>query len=48
MATTDRIVAVSNPPGRLRRKGTLRVRIAKTINVCVARDSRNHPVWNST
>jgi len=42
------VVKVNNPPGRLRKNGTLRVRVAKMINVCVARDSTNQPVRNSS
>ena len=35
------------PLGRLRRKGTRRVRITNTTSVCVASDSTSHPLWNS-
>ena len=44
---TEKVVAVSKPSGLLRRNGTLRVRIAKTISVWMASDSTNQPVRNS-
>jgi len=44
---TEKVVAVGKPSGLLRRNGTLRVRIAKTISVWVASDSTNQPVRNS-
>src|SRR6185437_6063667 len=45
--TTAKTATVNARDGRLRRKGTRRVRMANTISVCVARDSMNHPDRNS-
>jgi hypothetical protein len=47
IATTVRLVTVSKTLGRLRKHGTLRVRMAKMISVWVASDSTNQPVRNS-
>ena len=47
-ATTASVAASSAPLGLLRRNGTRRVRIAKITSDCVASDSMNQPVRNSS
>jgi len=44
-ATLVTVAAASGVLGRLRKKGTRRVRIAKMTRLWVARDSTNQPDW---